>query len=203
MGYGVSGSHGTGKSTLARAVAEKLGLHFLDASVNRFMKEGGFDGLRDLPMEVRIEAQEWLLKRYLEEIAKAPGTFITDRTPLDFIGYATAEVTMHNTPDLDLADRIADYCSNCLEATARHFDMIILVRPLELYEVDPKRPPLNRAYQWSVQYIIEGAMQQVAREVIQGTLITEDLEERINCSCEEIGKRLEALKEIRQKAPFH
>ena len=78
------------------------------------------------------------------------------------IGYCLGEVTMHNTTP-QLGERISAYVLECLEATLTHFDTVIVIRPLPIYTVDRKSPPLNLAYQNLVQLLIEGAANQVTR----------------------------------------
>ncbi|CAN0470801.1 unnamed protein product, partial [Phaeothamnion confervicola] len=153
---GFAGAHRSGKTTLARAAAQRLGRHFHDASVTRIMKEAGVDGVADLPIPQRIAAQEFLLKRFVAELAKAPRPAITDRTPLDMIAYTLGEVTMHNT-DAATGRRIYAHVQHCLDETARHFETIFVVRPLPQFDADPSKPPDNQAYQWETQFLIEGA----------------------------------------------
>jgi hypothetical protein len=177
MSFGFAGAHRTGKTTLAKQVAEDMGFHFHDASVSKIMRAHGIDVVGDIPLHQRIGAQEFLLDKFIENIAWAKRPMITDRTPLDMIGYMLGEVTMHNT-DRELAERIDAYVVKCLQATLKHFDTIILVRPLTLYTVDPKSPLPNLAFQSLIQFIIEGAARQVDHIVYAHTLVTSDFQRR-------------------------
>ena len=121
--FALIGAHRSGKTTTAKAVAERIGIHYHDAGVTRIMQEIGFNPVADLPIEDRLKAQKHLLMRYVEEIKAIKGAFITDRSPLDFIGYTLGEVTMHNT-DLEVGNAIIDYIDACVRVANTHFDRI-------------------------------------------------------------------------------
>jgi hypothetical protein len=171
-----------------------MGLHYHDASISKFAQEIGANAVGLLNIAERLSVQRHILKRYLEELHKAPRPAITDRTPLDMIAYMLGEVTMHNTTPEDGA-QIHEYVQKCLIETGRHFDSVIVVRPLPFYENDPSKPPANVAYQWQTQFIIEGASEKVGDVVSKASLLTNDLEERIGYSIAFITSRLNALRQ--------
>jgi hypothetical protein len=177
MSFGLAGAHRTGKTTLAKQVAEDLGYSYHNGSVSAIMREFGIDAVGDIPLQQRIEAQEFLLGKYLQNLHWAPRPMITDRTPLDMIGYMLGEVTMHNT-DPVLAKRIDAYVVKCLEAALTQFDTIVICRPLTKYVVDAKSPPLNPAFQSAIQFLIEGACRQVDDTIFIQTLMTTDFQTR-------------------------
>jgi AAA domain len=203
MAFGFAGAHRTGKTTLAKLVAEDLGWHYHDASVSRIMKEAGINAVGDVPMEARIEAQEFLLQRYLQNLSKAPRPIITDRTPLDMVGYCLGEVTMHNTtPELGM--RIDNYVHTCLCATLEYFDTVIVVGQLPTeYAVDPTKPPPNLGYQTLVQLLIEGAAVQINHSMYIEWLDASDLQERRNGSKEILMGRMAQLTEHAKQVSRH
>jgi hypothetical protein len=199
--FGLAGAHRSGKTTLAKRVAEDLGIHYHDASISKFAKELNINAVGDLPVAERVKVQEHILKRYCEEIDKIGRDrmpAITDRTPLDMIGYMLGEVTMHSTTPED-GKLIAHYVDRCLAATLRHFDTIIVLRPLPTYTADPKSPPESLAYQWQNQMIVEGALAQLNQMPLQqARLLTVDLEQRAECTQELILERLAAWADDRK-----
>jgi len=199
--FGFAGAHRTGKTTLAKAVAERLGIRYYDASVSRIMMEKQIHSVSDLPILQRIEAQEYLLQRHLEDIAKLPRPCITDRTPLDFIGYMLGEITMHNTPP-EFHQRIGLYVDTCVAAVRMHYDTVILCRPLPVYEVDPTKPPENVAYQMKVQFLIEGASCCVKPTQV-GTLKTVDFNERLESSVKLVASQLNDIAADRANYSLH
>lgn len=192
--FGFAGAARSGKTTLAKRVAETMGIHYHDASISAIARELGVNAVDDLWLSDRIALQKYILKRYVENLARAPRPAVTDRTPLDMICYMLGEVTMHNTSAEDGAV-IYDYVQDCLNETARHFDTVFICRPLPVYVVDPKSPPPNPAYQWQTQFAIEGSLRMVEDRVNICTMLTSDADARAKCAVDEINERLEALSE--------
>lgn len=189
MAFGFAGAHRTGKTTLAKRVAEELGWYYHDASVSKVMREAGINAVGDVPIAQRIEAQEFLLKRYLADLQFAPRPMVTDRTPLDMISYMLGEITMHNT-DAATGDRVHKYTTDCITATLTHFDTIIMVRPLNVYKVEEGKPPLNRGYQDVVQLLAEGAAALVEPQMYIERMVPSDLDERVAYSKDVFTRRM-------------
>ena len=81
----ISGSAGTGKTTLAQALAERLDVPYLEEGF-RERREAGLD-LHDLS---RAEHQALLMELYEEARSQAmacPDGFVQDRCPLDFLAF--------------------------------------------------------------------------------------------------------------------
>lgn len=194
------GAHRSGKTTTAKAVAERIGIHYHDAGVTRIMQEIGFNPVADLSIEDRLKAQKHLLMRYVEEIKAIKGAFITDRSPLDFIGYTLGEVTMHNT-DLEVGNAIIDYIDACVRVANTHFDSMMVLRPLPFFTVDPTKPPPNLAYQEQHQLIVEGATQRF--DGPRYFLETTDLQERVDLVMEIIAQRMESYRDANKQRSLH
>jgi predicted ATPase len=197
---GLSGAHRTGKTTLAKAISKEMGFHYHDASVTKIMRECGINGVADIPLIERIQVQNFILDRFCADVKKAPKRSICDRTPLDMIGYMLGEVTMHNTP-ADLHGPISNYVDRCLKATEQHFDLVLFVRPLPLFVVEEGKPPENKAYQTLVQYIIEGASQNL--NTICGVVEGDKLDDRIEAVCGAIEDRTQYARSITQGHAIH
>jgi predicted ATPase len=189
MAFAISGCHRSGKTTLAKQVSEALGMHYFDASTTKLMAEFGINAVGDIPLEQRVEAQEFLLKRYLQNLQKAPRPLITDRTPLDMIGYMLGEITMHNS-SVELGERVNKYVDQCLDEAIRHFDTVIIVGPLASYTADPKSPPPNLGYQRCVQLLIEGAASLVEPHMYVSRLDTTHMDDRRDLACQIIYRRM-------------
>jgi hypothetical protein len=149
----------------------------------------------------RLRLQEFILEKFMDRVKAAPRPAISDRTPLDMIGYMLAEVTMHNTP-IEFHDQIQRYVDKCLAETVLHFDMILMLRPLPIFEVDPTKPPPNRAYQSAVQFLIEGAGQQ-SDHLCSGVIVTTDLQRRVDATCCALEARQCAMVEAMRGIKIH
>lgn len=192
MSFALAGSSGTGKTTLAKAIADVMGIPYHDASVTRIMNEIGVNPVATLDsIDTRIAAQEQLLVRYIEELRTLPRPFITDRTPLDMAAYVLGEVTMLNTTR-EQGERIAKYVSVCQERTRELFDAVTVLRPLPFYESKSTRPPPNPAYQHQIQTLIEGILGQTAEKnpLAFAVVYATDFERRLEVTAEFLTERI-------------
>jgi hypothetical protein len=179
--FGLCGTHRSGKTTLAKDLAEAMKIPYIDASTTAIMSEIGFNPVGPTaPIQERIEAQEYLLDGYLKLIEKAPRPFIIDRVPLDMAGYMLAEITMHNSTQ-EQGERVQNYVNRCVFETRTRFGAVLCVRPLHVYEKVDKSPPPNPAYQSEVSFLIEGIMSTLSSDpaLISGVMNTQDRASRI------------------------
>lgn len=201
--FGIMGAHRTGKTTLAKALSKKNGLYFFQSSTTEIMAEGGFDPVGLMSPKERIEAQEWLLLRYMELAADAPRPFITDRTPIDMAAYTLAEVSMHNTSPA-LGERIDAYVRAAIMAAAGMFDTLMVARPLPSYEASPDKPPANLAYQSHVQILVEGmAYHMLGEQVTVGFLTSTNHDHRVEACTNLMNRRLKEMEDERQAVIVH
>lgn len=130
MRIGFCGSHRTGKTTLAKALAEKYGYEFIDGSATRV-----FDRFNVLPNQLlsvskRFEIQIALLDDYLERVVGRTH-FVTDRTPLDYIAYTMAEMSTAacSADDMVRDEQVEFFIEHCQRSMASTLDAAILVPP--------------------------------------------------------------------------
>ncbi len=207
MSFGLAGSAGSGKTTLAKEIAEAMHIHYHDASVTRIMKAAGINPVAPgVDLDTRIEAQEFLLRHYEAELRQLPSPFITDRTPLDMAAYMLGELTMTNATPAQ-GQRAAHYVEDCLNVTREFFDAILAVRPLPFYEIKGTRPPLSRGYQWQTQLLVEGAMQRLNEKrgsfVYHGVLKTPDRKLRLEASVSFFADRIQQWQNVRAQTGSH
>lgn len=129
MSVGLCGAHRTGKTTLARAFADKRGIPFVETSVSAIWRELGYDPAVTYDFETRLTVQEEILKRVDAVYGKYVGLeFITDRTPLDMAAYTLADAIGDRVPE-HCQERLAKYVNACFEVTNRRFGIVLLVQP--------------------------------------------------------------------------
>ncbi|MEX0594900.1 MAG: ATP-binding protein [Candidatus Paceibacterota bacterium] len=98
----LTGAHGTGKSTLLAPLAQEYKLKALQRTVRNFWEDNGISDFELLPSDVRAVFQKHLLLNQLEkENSIWEQGFITDRSALDYLGYAVVSSSMAKT-DLNL-----------------------------------------------------------------------------------------------------
>lgn len=195
MLYGLTGSSGTGKTTLARAVAESLSVEFVPTSITASGKRHGYDPVGMMSLADRIQLQHHLLDDLAELMKEGSRPAILDRTPIDLIGYMFAEIDMHSHIRLtqEDIDRLEVYRQRCLDLTATYFDHVFVTTPLPVYETADTRPVANAAYQQHSQMIMEGAIYQLTGRVNFTILRPTDLNVRTEHVHDTIVKRLNVI----------
>ena len=192
--FALIGAHRSGKSTLARLTAEKMGIHFHISNASAVMREKGINMVADMSAEERLMAQNILLDIYLEQLGAAPRPAITDRSPLDMAAYMMAEVGMHSG-EPEFGEAVKSYVERCLAATEEHFDSLVLVNPLPVYAIEDGKPPVNAGYQWHIHFLIEGLSSSLAKGCKLYRISEMDLEKRVKGLTETLTARLAAYRQ--------
>ena len=203
MVFGFAGAHRSGKTTLAKDVSDALGIHFHQTNTAEMLARHGIDPVGKHGLVDRLEIQRLILKNHLAELARLPRPVIVDRTPADMFAYMAAEVTMHNTAQ-EFGEYVDAYRLDCIDAIRTHYDTITVCRPLTYFERNLAKPPENLAYQWQIQYLIEGIlnhgeMSHLARFYLR----TNDRKERAGLMNTQIASRINELAQERKTVSVH
>ncbi|SCW95921.1 AAA family ATPase [Ancylobacter rudongensis] len=204
MLYGLAGSSGTGKTTLAKRIAAELDITYMPTSITECAKRHGFDPVGILSLQDRIVLQLHLLQDHLDMLDAAPRPLIVDRTPIDFIGYMMAEVDMnsHLRLSAEEIERIEQYKRLCQTAAVKHYDAIFMLGQLDTYEVANTRPAANRAYQTHSQLVMLGALTELSGRLDHVVLRVTDLEQRVEFLHDTIAKRLDEIQTLHKSTPY-
>lgn len=154
LGFGLAGTHRTGKTTLAKKLSETLGLPFLETSVKAIAAEYGFDVDHHSDFDARMDWQEYLLGRLSEKYeAMGDTAFVTDRTPLCMMAYTLADAP--NGPITQaMDDRVKAYMDACMALTERHFALVGVIQSGIKFEPVAGAPAFNAAYQEKVSAVV-------------------------------------------------
>lgn len=102
-------------------------------------------------MEIQLE----ILKDAVKAYEKGGIKFITDRTPVDMMAYALADVQRSNVTQAEgvLLDQ---YLEKCIEVANQHFTAVIVVQPGIIAPDEPGKAPVNRAFMEHMNYLVKG-----------------------------------------------
>lgn len=157
MIVGLTGAHRVGKTSLAKAYAEKHGFQFIETSVSAIWKELGHDPAVTPSFSDRMTIQEVILDR-LETLYKGVGFkthAITDRTPLDLIAYTMGDAVGDSVP-ADQQERLLKYVQRCFDVLNKHFAFCLLVPPAIPVVFEEGKAACNKAYIDHLQLIFRG-----------------------------------------------
>lgn len=130
MRIGICGAESTGKTTLAKALAEELGLPLITEQARTVAQEMGITDLnREYPKELWDRFQWRCLEAQMAAELRHKD-FVSDRTVLDNLAYWLVD---HATPEncwdtLEYWDRV-EYHLGDISSTV--YDLIVFVRPTD------------------------------------------------------------------------
>lgn len=127
--FGLSGSHRSGKTTLAKLIAANLGIDFLETNLSSVFAAHGVDAKDDLPFAKRMEIQEEMMRLLEIKYGVRTKPFIADRTPFDVLGYTVSEVH-RGTMDDAMRDRYRAHLIHGLRIVTQSLRAIMVLDPL-------------------------------------------------------------------------
>ena len=141
---GLCGGHRVGKTTLAQATAEAQHLYFAVTDSSTVFKKQGIDPATPLDFMTRLAMQHAILDAACIVWQDSQhATFITDRTPIDFMAYTLADIQGTTIVDEVALDK---YIQRCFAVTNVTFSHLIVVQPGIPLVYAAGKAALNRAY---------------------------------------------------------
>jgi deoxyadenosine/deoxycytidine kinase len=168
---GICGAHGTGKTTLAKLLTERINLPFLTDTTRQMWRDFGVEDFEKLPPTVRTYFQkEVILRQTNREDIEGENGFITDRTVMDNWCYTKLSA---NFDPIDL--RVYEALVKARLKTYSHFIYI----PVSLeFRVEQEKLRANLETQNTFASIIEESLEWVEPNKLL-VLKSVDLEERV------------------------
>lgn len=202
MIFGIAGSHRSGKTTLAKAVAEDLGIKFVSQSFGEAARRHGVDPVSPMTLLDRVRIQQTVLDEHIDLVRDTTEMIIVDRTPVDMLAYLLAEFHMqsHLAVPEPILDLVHQYKWLAIQSTGTYYDNLFVVQPLDTYAAEEGKPAINRAYQDHIQLLIDGACMSLESEVSLNWINTGDFEERRAAMSGVIVKRLDELDAMRKSS---
>lgn len=146
MAIGLTGSHRSGKTTLALEFAKKNGFTFVKTSAGEIFSEMGLTPSVTYDFSTRLAVQNRILDEFDKTWAQyALDSVITDRTPLDLLAYTLAEVVGDNI-NAEQQDQLDSYIRRCFDVANKRFHTIILIQPGIALVQEEGKAALNRGY---------------------------------------------------------
>ena len=172
------GAHRTGKTTLAKAVSEVIGIPYVPISTSQVFKDSGLDPSDKLDIWARFDIQKKILLHACDIWFDMDQQFICDRTPLDMLAYMLADIQA-NSIGVISEDDIAAYSDRCFKATRQFFGDLIIVPPAIALVFEEGKAPLSKAYIEHLHYLILGLATEVSNDTCFIPRYCTDLGDRV------------------------
>jgi hypothetical protein len=185
----LAGAHRVGKTTLAKAFAEKNDYAFVPSRAGEAFKELGLVVGQPLTPDERMTVQEKILDYHRQDItADLSKPWITDRSALDFAAYILMDAA-HNH-EYDHA-RVERYMQDCFAVSRKHYGTIVLVQPGITYVEEEGKPKNNPSQQLLMTCTLNGLFQRSEMDSVRCVMIYAGL-----LTVEERIRSLESLTEL-------
>lgn len=140
---GLCGSHRTGKTTLAKTLAEELHLPFIQTQIQQVFEQLGLDPAAKMDFNTRLEVQEYILISTKQIWQAAPSAFVTDRTPIDFMAYLLGDIQGETVVNFT---NLQNYLLECFNTINQLFTRIVVLQPAIPLVFAQGKASLNKAY---------------------------------------------------------
>lgn len=177
----LSGSGGTGKSTLAQALVDKLGWARSTEGVREYLSENNIGALRELTPQSTMKMQWEILNKKIDT-EKHLGQFVADRSTVDSVAYALRWCAW-DIPD----DEMTGYVRAAFTHAYNYYDMVILLPWGAIELEDDGVRSAKGYYQYGIDATIRGLLSKW--QVPHYVLRTIDLSNRVDECLQLLNKR--------------
>jgi predicted ATPase len=140
---GLCGSHRTGKTTLAMALAARSGKSVLKTQTSAVFAAQGLDPAQVMNFKTRLWIQGLILEDAQNLWKNQSHSFIADRTPLDMLAYTLADI--QGATEVDYV-ALQAYSARCFALSNQFFPHIVILPPAIPLVHETGKAALNPAY---------------------------------------------------------
>lgn len=205
MLYGFTGPSRSGKTTLARDIAEELGIHFHATTTTATAKAHGYDPVAPMSLADRVDLQHILLKAHLSLIKELPRPAIVDRTPIDNLAYLLCEFHMQSAKEVlpQTLARVVAYQQQAMDGVANNYDMVFKLGQLDHYHQEADKPDDNKPYHSHFEFVVEGILSKLGGSRLNHAILrTTDYDQRRDAIHDLIVKRMDTVDHERKTAAY-
>jgi len=152
-GIGLCGSHRTGKTTLAREIAGRTGMEFLQTTTSEVFARHGLDPSSAMDFHTRLWIQHKVVETAEAVWQGACGPFISDRTPIDMMAYTLADIQGGTLVDFAELEK---YLDHCFAVTNSFFSDLVVIQPAIPLVHEEGKAALNRSYMEHLNMLVTG-----------------------------------------------
>lgn len=155
--FGISGAHKSGKTTLAKALAAKWNMTYVDVRLSDVNRAFGVSPNEIIPFARRLEVQQNIVAHCINLFSDAEENYIADRTFLDVAAY-TLSYMPHVVSDIE-SETVKMIVDQCYRAQAAFFDKTVIVG--NSFETAPEpenagKAAFSWAWNFQLQTLIRG-----------------------------------------------
>jgi hypothetical protein len=155
MNIGICGSHRVGKTTLAKRIAEHKNVPFIATNVGSVFESMNVKVKDDLSFSARLDVQKAILGHCTSLWDTSDGSFVTDRTPIDFISYLL--VSLGPTSTAENGHLIA-YINECYSILNSRFTQLIYMQPAIHTHITEGKGSINAPFMEHLNVIVRGVL---------------------------------------------
>lgn len=154
---GLCGCHRSGKTTLAIALSEKLGIPYIPINTSEVFLQYSVHPSDTIDVHKRLFLQQKVLEKAVNIWSETKEPFICDRTPMDMMAYMFADVT-NGRLDQITQDDIMGYLGQCFKITKQYFDKLVLIPPAIPFIHSEYKAADNEPLRFELHYTISGML---------------------------------------------
>ena len=178
---GLSGAHRVGKTTLCEKISEQLDIKLLKINTIEVFNKLNIKPSDSFRLDYRLYIQRKILEHFHKKISLCDyhSSFITDRTPIDFIGYMLADINSDTFID---NNELLVFIEDCYKVINECIKYIIVIQPGIPLKYEEGKAKLNKSYIELLNTIIIGSLYneklyKIKKKVIEREVIK--IEDRI------------------------